>query len=195
MQVFSTCVEVILTMKQESGQALCILHVCGGDPQLRLWLLRGLRYSPRVWRWSYQEANCTFGKNVFSTCVEVILSIFIDKHELAGILHVCGGDPGVITHLSFDERYSPRVWRWSYPTFCSHRFDRVFSTCVEVILHGKEFLKLFLGILHVCGGDPMTRHISKAQAQYSPRVWRWSSYEYQMIELHLVFSTCVEVIP
>ena len=33
-KVFSTCVEVILQMAYETTEQLCILHVCGGDPEL-----------------------------------------------------------------------------------------------------------------------------------------------------------------
>ena len=50
-----------------------ILHVCGGDP------------SP-VLQWALIVA-------VFSTYVEVILTLMSNVVQLMSILHVCGGDP------------------------------------------------------------------------------------------------------
>ena len=48
----------------------------------------------------------------------------------------------------------------------------VFSTCVEVILVLTALRKTFLGILHVCGGDPNDIPDQLRKYKYSPRVWR-----------------------
>ena len=69
----------------------CILHVCGGDPRFVFTAQRA--------------------PTVFSTYVEVILTLI--ENSLIGlcILHVCGGDPDLKKlYCSLDE-YSPRMWR------------------------------------------------------------------------------------
>ena len=71
--VFSTYVEVILTLPSLLKLARCILHVCGGDPQ----------------RQPFQRLN----QIVFSTYVEVILKSLSSITNQVCILHVCGGDP------------------------------------------------------------------------------------------------------
>ena len=71
--VFSTYVEVILTLPSLLKLARCILHVCGGDPQ----------------RQPFQRLN----QIVFSTYVEVILDMAKQLCLMSRILHVCGGDP------------------------------------------------------------------------------------------------------
>ena len=48
--VFSTYVEVILTVETDDGVEESILHVCGGDP-IKLGFREAMRvYSPRMWR-------------------------------------------------------------------------------------------------------------------------------------------------
>ena len=49
--------------------------------------------------------------DVFSTCVEVILRILNDSDANDGILHVCRGDPRLVTFTNKHLWYSPRVWR------------------------------------------------------------------------------------
>ena len=48
---------------------------------------------------------------VFSTYVEVILSIFYGAKRRRGILHVCGGDPEQHDIETKEDWYSPRMWR------------------------------------------------------------------------------------
>ena len=48
----------------------------------------------------------------------------------------------------------------------------VFSTYVEVILQCGPSLIMQLGILHVCGGDPVDAQATEAPKAYSPRMWR-----------------------
>ena len=51
-----------------------------------------------------------------------------------------------------------------------------------------------MGILHVCGGDPLPHLDYFGGVQYSPRVWRWSCVPPLYDHKRAVFSTCVEVI-
>ena len=152
------------------------------------------RYSPRVWRWSYALTQHISKSQVFSTCVEVILvsNCVIDMYNC--ILHVCGGDPTTRTYFVASSWYSPRVWRWSHTIYVIILISHVFSTCVEVILCVCHALSSALGILHVCGGDPLVIRSQWSVWMYSPRVWRWSYIIMYCRNTTGVFSTCVEVI-
>ena len=152
--VFSTCVEVILKPFSWLCKACSILHVCGGDPHQFVQISTAYPYSPRVWRWSPDSNLEPSHLPVFSTCVEVILSLAQIVLTTNSILHVCGGDPNSINFANRRVKYSPRVWRWSSFLALSIWQLAVFSTCVEVILD-VPFLTVHPGsILHVCGGDP-----------------------------------------
>ena len=72
--VFSTCVEVIPTSRLAPWKLLSILHVCGGDPDIKILGRMTAEYSPRVWRWSLLRYQRRSSISLFSTCVEVISS-------------------------------------------------------------------------------------------------------------------------
>ena len=72
--------------------------------------------------------------------------------------------------------------------------ELVFSTYVEVILIPSACFAAEIGILHVCGGDPINREIRADVGMYSPRMWRWSSWLKFAKDRKTVFSTYVEVI-
>ena len=111
--VFSTCVEVILQMVKTLTICKSILHVCGGDPNPSMQGDWDLKYSPRVWRWSWVKYYVDSRETVFSTCVEVILLVAVSLTLTCCILHVCGGDPSFRWKILLRISYSPRVWRWS----------------------------------------------------------------------------------
>ena len=71
---------------------------------------------------------------------------------VAGILHVCGDDPLILSFRRF--------------------FLRVFSTYVDMILRLEAGLEVKLGILHVCGDDPVLKTDDVLSSRYSPRMWR-----------------------
>ena len=171
-----------------------ILHVCGGDPDENTHRVQYLKYSPRVWRWSLSSTSKSWHVWVFSTCVEVIPVLLVAEMFHVGILHVCGGDPNSRWLGYLWSWYSPRVWRWSRCYLSQRCFMLVFSTCVEVILIGRIQGFVHVGILHVCGGDPICFTWSNRANQYSPRVWRWSYVGISKKRFLGVFSTCVEVI-
>ena len=70
----------------------------------------------------------------------------------------------------------------------------VFSTYVEVIPKWINHVNVNLSILHVCGGDPSDKTLTKSSSMYSPRMWRWSCQCLKSTLSYLVFSTYVEVI-
>ena len=114
MGVFSTYVEVILGFFSDENSLLCILHVCGGDPNTPAPSNDTPRYSPRMWRWSRAFRILRWAPPVFSTYVEVI-----PKNGIAAILgncilHVCGGDPRQRKRCRQGWMYSPRMWRYCY---------------------------------------------------------------------------------
>ena len=131
---------------------------------------------------------------VFSTYVEVIPDGKLEQKITFGILHVCGGDPSSPFFNLISHVYSPRMWRWSFFSIFANSLSLVFSTYVEVILWWKKAPYIFNGILHVCGGDPITSENNLPQFEYSPRMWRWSSASGVGVHKMLVFSTYVEVI-
>ena len=155
--VFSTYVEVILFLGVKVWLGNCILHVCGGDPELKNRNRANKEYSPRMWRWSSPISGLSVACPVFSTYVEVIPKGGFKTKASASILHVCGGDPIRIEWLSLILEYSPRMWRWSYLSEWSYLKTDVFSTYVEVILWQYEEWMVLQCILHVCGGDPERR--------------------------------------
>ena len=57
------------------------------------------------------EATAPLAIRVFSTYVEVILSMADQIAARNSILHVCGGDPKQETSQPLPDKYSPRMWR------------------------------------------------------------------------------------
>ncbi len=77
------------------------------------------------------------------------------------------------------------MWRWSYSSKPPLILEKVFSTYVEVILWWNMGSGDFISILHVCGGDPVARHVSVPDLKYSPRMWRWSSANSMVISFSI----------
>ena len=127
-----------------------------------------------MWRWSWKSRCARFLNGVFSTYVEVILSKFEGLKKVVCFLHVCGGDPTTGCQPNHQDRFSPRMWRWSYWCRISLLDHKVFSTYVEVIL------------------PAWTTDL--IVSQFSPRMWRWSWYCRYTAPPQTVFSTYVEVI-
>ena len=126
--------------------------------------------------------------------MEVILIPVDGFAYCSSILHVCGGDPQKLVCQQVQNKYSPRMWRWSSSNQVKSKQNIVFSTYVEVIprrLYNNEFNS---SILHVCGGDPNSCHVRQNGLKYSPRMWRWSYSALKIRPLFSVFSTYVEVI-
>ena len=132
--VFSTYVEVILLFERSSQSVAGVLHVCGGDPMCLALPKARIKCSPRMWRWSWVWMELIFQAIVFSTYVEVILSVIIFNYLPYRVLHVCGGDPWQAVVHTYGIMCSPRMWRWSYQTLTNLSWLSVFSTYVEVIL-------------------------------------------------------------
>ena len=132
--VFSTYVEVILNSSGSVDEDAGVLHVCGGDHIVWAFLSKRGRCSPRMWRWSWVWMELIFQAIVFSTYVEVILSVIIFNYLPYRVLHVCGGDPWQAVVHTYGIMCSPRMWRWSYQTLTNLSWLSVFSTYVEVIL-------------------------------------------------------------
>ena len=154
---------------------LCdFLHVCGGDPAKGNRDFLMLRFSPRMWRWSYMFYLIEPRQSIFSTYVEVILSFIRRMVMKQDFLHVCGGDP--------------RINNWWVCWFC------IFSTYVEVILRNLKLKVRLSDFLHVCGGDPGRWSRRCMNLEFSPRMWRWSCISSIKVSKPQIFSTYVEVI-
>ena len=192
--VFSTYVEVILRDCIKIWVMESILHVCGGDPIHHVFACKSWKYSPRMWRWSCYWNTKTRLYGVFSTYVEVILTLSRLVILMMSILHVCGGDPVYVPSRDKIQVYSPRMWRWSRIKRNVENVRWVFSTYVEVILQEQKETTENNSILHVCGGDPVDAQATEAPKAYSPRMWRWSPISEFFVYVIFVFSTYVEVI-
>ena len=192
--VFSTYVEVILARWTLSVTIVSFLHVCGGDPDWRIWCFCNVWFSPRMWRWSSSNLNHQFHQLVFSTYVEVILINPANSAISRGFLHVCGGDPIYLPCYQACILFSPRMWRWSSFRLLGCEWFVVFSTYVEVIPTNESEVLAAGSFLHVCGGDPSKIPFHKLCLAFSPRMWRWSLYDTSWIFPAMVFSTYVEVI-
>ena len=151
-------------------------------------------FSPRMWRWSCHHHPYQHLLKVFSTYVEVILNSFRLCTMSMCFLHVCGGDPNLVSLTLTSPAFSPRMWRWSSFLGCTLKPSCVFSTYVEVILYTRLERLERLGFLHVCGGDPTLTVVLKLGSWFSPRMWRWSSKDGLWQADWKVFSTYVEVI-
>ena len=84
---------MILSFNGSNQAQLGILHVCGDDPQRQYIIIYQVLYSPRMWRWSLTVIVARVAIKVFSTYVEMILSLVDLPSLIASILHVCGDDP------------------------------------------------------------------------------------------------------
>ena len=135
--------------------SLGFLHVCGGDPIPPVFVAIRLRFSPRMWRWSYQPPRYQLCNLVFSTYVEVILILVHTSIMWWGFLHVCGGDPMTTLTVPTVKLFSPRMWRWSWEFWNQRGHYFVFSTYVEVIPKRWILQIMTDRFLHVCGGDPV----------------------------------------
>ena len=147
-----------------------------------------------MWRWSYSFPVDGSKINVFSTYVEMIPIERLNAIIVTSILHVCGDDPRHRKTKHLQDRYSPRMWRWSYHDRVVLRYLNVFSTYVEMILKWKKIWNYPLSILHVCGDDPVFKSTHLKPLVYSPRMWRWFSADTALKNSDSVFSTYVEMI-
>ena len=108
--VFSTYVEMILRKCHYTSCLSCILHVCGDDPFCFSHCEVSAQYSPRMWRWSQDNDYHLMQAWVFSTYVEMILTVRLIKALTKCILHVCGDDPRWKNGNYAKWLYSPRMW-------------------------------------------------------------------------------------
>ena len=131
--LFSTYVDLFSVRWYFIGCVSCILHVCGGDPTKTTVVFKSCLYSPRMWRWSSQFYVSYTKKSVFSTYVEVILSLAQITLTTNSILHVCGGDPDGGPVGMQAVAYSPHMWRWSSLRPWPGKSLNVFSTHVESV--------------------------------------------------------------
>ena len=124
----------------------------------------------------------------------MILNQKLETQNTWCILHVCGDDPSLFTRKWSIFRYSPRMWRWSLPVASGWVPSVVFSTYVEMILFLNRVFTFLIGILHVCGDDPISVATNLQIFGYSPRMWRWSLNICHFYFSFYVFSTYVEMI-
>ena len=95
--------------------------------------------------------------SVISTYVEMILTPTSSNDDLVGDLHVCGDDPATATTKLTAQKWSPRMWRWSWIAFLQLQSLWVISTYVEMILDTFSTYLLHFCDLHVCGDDPASK--------------------------------------
>ena len=131
---------------------------------------------------------------MISTYVEMILVFKLEMLTSQCDLHVCGDDPISVEVKLFKILWSPRMWRWSWSTKRNSFEVGVISTYVEMIPTLISVAKVSKSDLHVCGDDPMMVLYLLILVQWSPRMWRWSSFTIVSEPLLSVISTYVEMI-
>ena len=133
-EVFSTCVEVFLSLKSLPRRPSCFLHVRGGVSSRLLLGLRLFVFSPRAWRCFQASRQYWRSRDVFSTCVEVFLLDAGQGHHPPRFLHVRGGVSKALEWSVRLSLFSPRAWRCFLLYTKIRDAGGVFSTCVEVFL-------------------------------------------------------------
>ena len=151
--VFSTYVEVFLSVMDTKQITWSLLHVRGGVSVPAVKYGRDHESSPRTWRcfWNYLMISGIVW--VFSTHVEVFLYINRLPANFESLLHARGGVSMGQIFAHVNRESSPRTWRCFLCWYSSRVKHWVFSAHVEVFLYNSRKLRNFLGFLYVCGGD------------------------------------------
>ena len=213
-QVFSTSVEVFLSLWVRPRSAISLLHVRGGVSNKRQGGSHERRSSPRPWRCFQLNKILAVNAAVFSTSVEVFLHqvfcagrlfsssprpwrcflrLSVSRSTVMGLLHVRGGVSKRTAIESTTQLSSPRPWRCFHHWYRAWRLVRVFSTSVEVFLNGKSGMAKTYSLLHVRGGVSGVDLSRAFGLQSSPRPWRCFLHPRAGRHRWLVFSTSVEV--
>ena len=170
--VFSTSVEVFPPSSLLIWLPIGLLHVRGGVSKNGDLLDTFNESSPRPWRCFHESATEQVSIKVFSTSVEVFLSMEKIIASSVCLLHVRGGVS--------DSSIVPASWVWSSPRpwrcfriFLVHStLSWVFSTSVEVFPRTTPSLATSIRLLHVRGGVSIGSITRKAMPLSSPRPWR-----------------------
>ena len=170
--IFSTYVEVFLTLTAIPVPFSNFLHVCGGVSARRQDFATNSWFSPRMWRCFLGRIWCSRWYIIFSTYVEVFpYDVFLQRLRIH-FLHVCGGVS--IPRSAFDRShwFSPRMWRCFHSLIASRNSSAIFSTYVEVFPCLSAHFSFSLHFLHVCGGVSTLVDNLHGEHEFSPRMWR-----------------------
>ena len=148
------------------------LHVCGGVSLYCFNGRLGNRFSPRMWRCFRSSRSRSPPSSIFSTYVEVFLSVNGFSIRNRNFLHVCGGVSGYLIPFLVDEVFSPRMWRCFRDDRGTQTSENIFSTYVEVFLSINVLRLIVLNFLHVCGGVSNRNTKPENKGIFSPRMWR-----------------------
>ena len=146
-----------------------------------------------MWRCFCLGCRLDYSRMIFSTYVEVFLSISRLVVLCLNFLHVCGGVSNEIIRENYDTSFSPRMWRCFRFTAWWQIGRVIFSTYVEVFPRRTSLRRAIQHFLHVCGGVSGLRESWKCPYKFSPRMWRCFQAGVSFIYRSLIFSTYVEV--
>ena len=132
--IFSTYVEVFLSLYARSIAFSDFLHVCGGVSNRGFYVSERNIFSPRMWRCFRIGDGFAGSGEIFSTYVEVFPSRIQTKTQRFHFLHVCGGVSLIYNEWFRDEKFSPRMWRCFQCLIETTLRLAIFSTYVEVFL-------------------------------------------------------------
>ena len=174
-RVFSTSVEVFPDTFHPDTLRFCLLHVRGGVSAVVTAKILDGKSSPRPWRCFCADDGVQCSTAVFSTSVEVFLSVAQFCDVDSSLLHVRGG-------VSFSS--------------CQVGIRcLVFSTSVEVFPRASTASGCSGRLLHVRGGVSYTVHGFTEDNMSSPRPWRCFLISKAFTSQMKVFFTSVEVFP
>ena len=132
--VFSTYVEVFPELIACSMWLRCFLHIRGGVSEIRFKGHADPWFSPHTWRCFFDDLGDQSRRSVFSTYVEVFLTISRLKKLRLCFLHIRGGVSANVITFEASRKFSPHTWRCFYLNVLSTLTKLVFSTYVEVFL-------------------------------------------------------------
>ena len=130
---------------------------------------------------------------VFSTHVEMFLQLRLTVFCLTCFLHACGDVSGTGPREWRHNGFSPRMWRCFLLHIREADLGIVFSTHVEMFLHGAVRTVGHSRFLHACGDVSLSMLRPLPLNPFSPRMWRCFRLFYLDINTGKVFSTHVEM--
>ena len=135
------------------------LHVHGGVSKDRNGQRGDWPFSPCAWRCFQPRLAASYGKSIFSMCMEVFLSALGWAEVPLNFLH---GHGGVSQQRAIDRRpwaFSPSVWRCFRGGLLGWLSSRIFSMCMEVFSCCTTFWPRKVDPLHMYGDVCLKRWV------------------------------------
>ncbi len=114
---------------------------------------------------------------------------FFDRN----FLYACGDEPNRANENLTDIEFSLRMWRWTENAPVKRKFNRIFSTHVEMNRRHPSRRSPAGDFLYACGDEPAFCELQICKREFSLRMWRWTAETISKIVRVAIFSTHVEM--